>query len=126
MQVRGHLIGLLIVALLLATSPARAQQHVISSADLQQAMMDKAAADAANRDLVRSVLRLEGAREVAARFGLDVTRAEQAVATLDGDELTAVAATAQTVENELAGEQTYVTISLTALLLIIILILLID
>ena len=126
MRFRGHLIGLLIGALLLATSPARAQQHVISGADLQQAMVDKAEAERANRDLVRSVLRHDGARQVADRFSLDLTRAEQAVATLDGEELAAVAATAQTVESELAGEQTYVTISLTALLLIIIILLLID
>jgi hypothetical protein len=125
MRFRVHVIGVLVVSLLLAASPVRAQQHVISAADLQQAMVDKAAADEASRDLVRSVLRHDVARSVAERLSLDLTRAEQAVATLEGEELAAVAATAETVDRELSGEQQYVTISLTALLIIIILILLI-
>jgi hypothetical protein len=58
-------IGVLIVSLLLAASPVRAQQHVISAADLEQAMVDKAAADAASRDLVRFVLRHDMARAAA-------------------------------------------------------------
>ena len=126
MRFRAHLIGILAISLLLATSPARAQQHVISGADLQQAMVDKAAADAASRDLVRSVLRHDAARDLAERLSLDLTRAERAAATLSGEELAALAATAHAVQNELSGEQTYVTISLTALLLIIIILLLID
>ena len=126
MRFRAPLIGILVIALLAATSPARAQQHVISSAGLQQAMLAKAEADEASRDLVRSVLRHESAKAVAERLSLDLTQAEQAVAALDGDELAAVAATAQAVDTELSGEQTYVTISLTALLLIIIILLLID
>jgi hypothetical protein len=87
MRFRSHLVGLLVVSLLLATSPAQAQQHVISSSDLQQSMIEKAAADASSRELVASVLRHESARDVAARLSLDLTKAQQAVATLDGEEL---------------------------------------
>jgi hypothetical protein len=125
MRFRIQLIGLLIVSLL-AASPAWAQQHVVSQSDLQQAMIDKAASDAASRELVLSVLRHEAARDVAERMSLDLTRAEQAVATLDGEQLAAVAASAQVVDAELSGEATYVTLSLTALLLIIIIIILVT
>jgi hypothetical protein len=125
MRFRAHVIGLVIGSLLLAASPSWAQQHVISGADLEQAMIDKAAADAASRDLVRSVLDHDAARNLAERMSLDLTRAERAVATLEGEELAALAATAQAVDTELSGEAQYVTISVTALLLIIIIVLLI-
>ena len=125
MPFRSLLVATLIVSLL-AASPAWAQQSVVSQADLRQAMTDKAAADAASRDLIRSVLRHDAARAVADRYQLDLSRAEQAVATLDGEQLAAMASSATLIDKELSGEATYVTISLTALLLIVILILLID
>lgn len=125
MPFRSLLVATLIVSLL-AASPAWAQQSVVSQADLRQAMTDKAAADAASRDLIRAVLRHDAARAVADRYQLDLSHAEQAVATLDGEQLAAMASSAAFIDKELSGEATYVTISLTALLLIVILILLID
>ena len=125
MRFRSLLAVTLIVSLL-SVSPAWAQQHVVSRADLRASMTDKAADDEAKRDVLRAVLRHEAARELADRYELDLTRAERAVATLDGQELAALASSATLVDKDLSGEATTVTLSLTALLLIIIIILLID
>lgn len=125
MRFRSLLVATLIVSLL-AASPAWAQQHVVNRADLRQSMVDKAASDAAKRDVIRDVLRHDAARDVADRYNLDLSQAERAIATLDGEQLESLAASAQLVDTELAGEQTYITISLTVLLLIVIIVLLID
>lgn len=125
MRIRSCLVAALIVSLLSA-SPALAQQRVVSRADLRAAMVDKATTEESQRDTLRAVLRHEAARDVAARYDLDLTRADRAIATLDGQQLASLAASAAFVNDELSGEATTVTLSLTALLLIIIIILLID
>jgi len=113
-----------VILALLAASPAWARQHVTGTADLRAAMLEKAAADEANRQLVRSVLRHDLAQLVADRLALDLTRAERAVATLEGEELVSVAASARVVDVQLSGEASTITISLTTLLLVIIIIIL--
>jgi hypothetical protein len=123
MRSRVPVIALIILSLL-AASPAWAQQHVTSPSDLRAAMLDKAAADDARRQLVRAVLRHDLAQQVADRFALDLTQAERAVATLDGEELASVAASARFVDAHLSGEASTITISLTTLLLVIIIIIL--
>ena len=123
MRYRSRIIATLTVCLLTA-SPISAQQSVLKPADLQAAMAEKAAADAARRELVVSILRDEQVREIARDLSLDLTRAERAVATLSDADLEAAAAAAGALQQDLAGEADSVTISITTLLLIIIIVIL--
>ena len=115
----------LTVGALLMSSPAWAQQHVVDPEMMQQAIAQKHAADAANRQVVERVLARPDVQVVAARMGLDVKQARVALAQLSSEDLAAVAQPAQAVDADLAGGQNYVVISVTTLLLIIILVILI-
>ena len=112
---------------LLVSSPAWAQQHVIDPAVLQQAIAEQQSVDATNRQTVERVLARPDVQVVAARLGLDIKDARTAVAGINGDELAAVAQTAQAADQDLAGglSNPTLTISLVTLLLIIIIVILI-
>ena len=56
-------------------------------------------------------------RAVASRLGLDVTRADAAVSTLDGAELRSLAAQAEYVQSALAGGQSTITLSTTTIII---------
>jgi hypothetical protein len=112
-------------ALLVATTPAAAgEQHVVDATVLHQAIADRAAADAANRQTVERLLSRPEVEVVAARMGLDIKDARTAVGTLTSQDLALVAGHASAVEADLAGGQRTIVISLTTLLLIIIIIIL--
>ena len=121
----------LLPAMLLVSSPAFAQQvHVVDSAAMSRALAQKADADAAKRASVRRVLDRADVRQMAARMGLSVERAQAAVATLTNTELNEVARYARDVESAaMAGGASTIVISTTTVilvLLIVILLLLID
>lgn len=124
MRIRSLTVGMLMLSFL-PVAPVFAQQSVISKSDLSAAMAAKAEVDKAKRAQVLEVLQDERAREIIARTGFDLTTAEEAVATLDGEDLATAAASADLLQTTLAGESQTVTISVTALLLIIIIVLLI-
>jgi len=117
----------LTVCALLVSSPAWAQQHVIDSTVLQQAISEQQSVDAANRQMVERVLARPDVQVVAARLGLDIKDARTAIAGINGVELAAVAQTAQAVDQDLAGglSNPTITISLVTLLLIIIIVILV-
>ena len=108
-----------------AQTPHAASQSAMDAA-LQQ-HLSTAAADRA--DLVR-VLNNPQVKAVADKTGLDVRRAASAVAMLDGQELTQLAAQARQVDQALAGGQSKIVISTTmvivALLILILLIVALD
>ncbi len=81
--------------------------------------------DQQNRDAVMGVLQRSQVRELAGRLGLNVTRAENAVSTLDSAELANLAESARTADVQLAGGSNTVVISTTTLLLIIIIVILV-
>ena len=116
------------VAILGLSSVASAQTtHVASPAALQNAIQTHAATIAADRAAVTRVLTTSTARTVASQLGLDLTRAEAAVATLEGTDLAKAAASARAIETPLSGGSNTIVIGTTTLLLlIIILILLIN
>jgi hypothetical protein len=105
------------------TQPAWAQQHVIDSTVLQQAIADQREIDDANRQLIERVLVRPDVQVVAARMGLDIKDARTAIATISGEELAAVASTAAAVDVA-GGQGPTVTISLVVLLLVIIIVIL--
>jgi hypothetical protein len=105
------------------------QHHVVDQGALQKAFDARAEDAHAKRQAIRGALQQPQVVEVAKRLGLEVARAEAAVATLDGAELNQIAAQAAAVNDELAGGQT-VTMNLLwiiiGLLLVILLIAAVD
>jgi hypothetical protein len=100
------------------------QRHVVDPAAMQQAVADQAVTDQVNRDAVLALLDRSEAREVAGRLGLNLTRAENAVATLSSTELASVAVSARSADAQLSGGADTIVISATTLLLTIIIIIL--
>ena len=115
-----------IVAMLAAATPAwGSQRHVVDSTVLEQAIAERAAADAAHRHAIARVLARPDVEAAAAEMGLDLRDARSALAGLDSDDLALIAGHAGAVEGDLAGGQGTIVISVTTLLLIIIIVLLI-
>ncbi len=125
MQIKVCLSWILAASVLVYSTPVRAQQHVVDPSVLRQAVLDQTAQRAADQAAVKTVLEQPAARELAARLGLDLTRADRALANLSAAELAELAASARTVEVELAGGASVLVISTTTLLLLLILIVLI-
>jgi len=118
----------LLLAVLLASSPALAQQaRVVDASAMDRALASKAQSESAQRQMVLRVLERADVREVAARMGLSVEQADSAVATLSGAELDMVAQQAGAVETAAlaGGAQTVVISTVTLLLIIIVVILLV-
>lgn len=128
MQTVNKVVALLL-AVLLVSSPALAQQaRVVDSSTMDRALAGKAQSESAQRELVLRVLDRADVREVAARMGLSVAQADSAVATLSGAELERVAQQAAAVETAAlaGGAQTIVISTVTLLLIIIVVILLVK
>lgn len=108
-------------------NPALAQQsHVAEPAVIDARVAAKAAETQQQRATIQRLLERKPVREIADRAGIDIGRVEAAVSTLDGEELAELATQAQTLDETLAGGQSSVTISTTAIiigLLVLILIL---
>jgi hypothetical protein len=121
------LAALLVGALALApAAPAKAADSVVTTADLDRAVTARHDADEASRATVRALLAREEVKAIARSSGLDLRRAQAAVATLDGEELASVARQAAAADAALAGGQTIQISLVAALLIVIIIILLVD
>jgi hypothetical protein len=118
-------IAFVVSSLLLGSSAIAQQRHIVDSVNMRQALAAQSATDQQNRDVVIGVLHQSQVRELANKLGLDVTRAESAIATLSGPELTRVATQARAANTQLAGGSNTVIISTTTLLLILIIVILI-
>ena len=101
-------------------------RHVVDQGALQKAFDTRAEDTLAKRQAIRTALQQPQVVEVANRLGLEIARAEAAVATLDGAELNQLAAQADAVNDELAGGQTvrlnllWIIIGLLVVILIIV------
>lgn len=129
MRIRAFASAFIFLSSVLLSSPAMAQQrHVVSPADMRLAVTQQNQAQQQTRDSLRAVLKNSQVRQVAERLGLNVARADQAVATLTAAELEQLAEPVRQVNRELAGgANNAIIISTTTLLLIlIIVILLVD
>lgn len=118
--------GMLIPRTGLAQTPSTDIPHAASPAAIAQALQQPAADAEAQRARVRELLRRPEIQQLAGQLGLDLRRAETAVGTLEGQQLTEVVAQADRVNEALAGGASTITISTTfiiiALLLLIVLI----
>jgi hypothetical protein len=116
----------LALSLFVWSSPAFAQQrHVVSPAEMRQAVAGQAKIDQQNREAVVNVLKRTQVSAVASRLGLNVANADTAVATLNSVDLAQAADAARQAEAQLAGGSNTVIISTTTLLLILIIVLLV-
>lgn len=101
-------------------------QHVADQAILDQVLADHVRTQADDRQAIRRLLEMEQVREIAHGAGLDLKRADAAVAALDDDDLVLIAAQARAANDALAGGQSTVTISTTVIIIgLLVLILLI-
>src|SRR5262249_19614104 len=104
---------------------AQAQQtSLVDQATLDQAVATHAQESDADREAIRRMLARQQVRETAARAGIDVQRAEGAVAALSGTALHQIADQARAVDDSLSGGQS-VTISTTTIIIVLLLLILI-
>lgn len=109
---------LVVLLSLLAMPRIQAQaSHTASQSAIDAALQQHVSTAAADRaDLLR-VLGNPEVKAVAEKAGLDLRRATTAVASLDGQELTQLAAQARQVDQALAGGQSSITISTTVIII---------
>jgi hypothetical protein len=105
-----------------ATAPA----HIAGQTVLDAAIQEHARATDQDRETVRSFLERADVRAIAGKYGVDMRRAESAVAAMDASEVANIASQARAANDTLAGGQGSVTISTTAIIIgLLVLILLI-
>lgn len=121
----------ILLSIVIAMPRVQAQaSHTASQAAIDSALQQHVSSVAADRaDLLR-VLANPEVKAVADKAGLDLRKATTAIASLEGQELTQLAAQARQVDQALAGGQSRIVISTTvliiALLVLILLIVAID
>jgi hypothetical protein len=120
-----------VFSLVAVIPPVHAQtSHTAPQSVLDAAVHDHVASTTADRDAVLRLLERPDVQAVAGDLGLDLRRAQSAIATLDGPELTQLAAQARQTEQALAGGQSRIVISTTmiiiALLVLILIIVAVD
>jgi hypothetical protein len=99
---------------------------VVDQATLDEAVATRAHQSDTDRRAIRRMLERHQVREIAARAGIDIKRAEAAVGTLDSTELHQIAEQARAVDDSLAGGGSSVTLSTTTIIIgLLVLILLI-
>jgi hypothetical protein len=125
MRIVRRSLALALAVLMMAPAVAQAQNHVISRTALDQALREQVSQDRADRDAIVSLLHRSEVKEVAARAGLSLAKAESAVATLQGDELHQLASQARQAENNLAGGASTIVISTTTIIIVLLVVILI-
>ena len=125
-----------VLSILMAASPIQASSpghgqspapaHIAGQPALDAAVQEHARATDRDRETVRLFLQRADVRAIAGKYGIDIRRAESAVAAMDASEIANIAAHARTTDGTLAGGQGSVTISTTAIIIgLLVLILLI-
>ncbi|MGH9312935.1 MAG: PA2779 family protein [Vicinamibacterales bacterium] len=110
---------------LVAPSAGAQQAHVADRAALDQAVAAATARADADRAAIRRVLARQEVKDVAAKLGVDMARAEPAVRLLNGTELAQAAEYASQIEQDLAGGATTIVITATTIIIILLIIIVI-
>ena len=126
MRKMREIVVTMLVAVMLAPSLAYAGQAAAQTApqSLSTVAAEHAAKKQADRQVILDVLARQDVREVAKAANLPIDRAVAAVATLEGQELSQVAAQAQQVNDALAGGQT-ITLSVWLIIIALLVVILI-
>jgi len=110
-------VAVLLCVLVAVPSSYAQSQHVASQAALDAAVQQQVRAVDRDRETVRLFLQRDDVRAVAGNAGLDVGRAESAVAAMSPSELASLAEQTRQAEQSLAGGQSSVTISTTMIII---------
>lgn len=113
------------LAVLLMAPAAGAQEHVIGQAALDKAVQRHVSQEQADREAILSLLQRSEVRDIAAKAGLSLDKAQAAVSTLQGKDLQEAAQQARQAQNDLAGGATTVVISTTTIIIVLLLVILI-
>jgi L-rhamnose isomerase len=114
-----------ILAALLVAPAAQAQSHVVGKKALTEAVQERVSQDQADRDAILALLTRTEVRQIAARAGLSLEKAQAAVSTLQGQDLKDIASQARQVNNDLAGGASNIVISTTTIIIVLLIIILI-
>lgn len=124
MRIARRSLAVFLAALLIAPV-AQAQTHVIDKSALAAAVQERVSQDQADRDAIQSLLQRDEVRQIAAKAGVSLEKAQAAVSALDGEDLRELASQARHVQNDLAGGASAVVISTTTIIIVLLLIILI-
>jgi hypothetical protein len=113
------------LAVLFIAPAAHAQQHVAGRSALDLAVQERVAEQQADRQAITSLLRRAEVRQIAAKAGLSLEKAEAAVATIPAEDLRQLADQARQADDDLAGGASTVVISTTTIIIVLLIIILI-
>ncbi len=113
------------LALLIMAPGVSAQDHVIGRAALDKAVQQRVSQEQADREVIVSLLQRQDVREIAAKAGLSIEKAQTAVTMLHGKDLQQAAQQARQVEDNLAGGASTIVISTTTIIIVLLIIILI-
>ena len=123
MQMFRRFLGASLAVLLTAPVALAQQTHVINQSALDQAVQQRVSQEQADREAIRTFLHNPPVKDVAAKAGVSVDKAEAAVSTLQGDELRQAAGQARAVNDQLAGGSTLVISTWTIIIILLIIVL---
>jgi len=124
---RSTRLVLAVVSAILVAVPqlqASPQSHAVEQQALDAAVQAHVSAADQDRETVRLFLERSEVRAIAGKYGVDIRRAESAVATMSAAELASVAAQARQADEALAGGQSKVTISTTTIIILLLVLIL--
>ena len=98
------------------------QRHVVGDSQIQARVDQQNSRADADRQVIQIMLRRADVRQIAGAAGLDVERADAAVAVLSGPTLERLAAQAREVNAGLAGGDDKIVISATTIIIILLII----
>lgn len=125
MQMCRRFLGVTLAVLLVAPSAFAQQTHVVNKSALDQAVQQRVSQEQADREALRTFLSNPVVRDVAAKAGVSVDKAEAAASTLQGDQLRQAASQARGVNDQLAGGSTVVISTTTVIIILLIIILIV-
>jgi hypothetical protein len=113
------------LALLVMAPAVSAQEHVISGAALDKAVQQRVSQERADREVILSLLQRQDVRDIVAKAGLSIEKAQTAVTMLHGKDLQAAAQQARQAQTNLAGGASTIVISTTTIIIVLLIIILI-
>jgi hypothetical protein len=93
--------------------------HVVTGPEIQARIDQKIQSEAADRQAIRDLLARPEVRRVAGSAGLNLQRADAAIGTLSGSELSRLAAQARQANSEIGGRRT-VTMTWTTVIIVVV------
>lgn len=113
------------LALLIMAPAVHAQDHVIGRATLDKAVQQRVSQEQADREAILGLLQRQDVREIAAKAGLSIDKAQAGVTMLHGRDLHQAAEQARQAQDNLAGGASTVVISTTTIIIVLLIIILI-